>query len=78
MCEFTTECPDRLKEIKNTMTNCKDNISVGLSVVKILHRKSLFCQCCDFSEHKKTVTREKQNKKNNIAHSDTERMDIDM
>lgn len=68
VCEFTTECPDRLKEIKNTTNNCKDNISVGLSVIKI--RKSLFCQCCDFSEHKKTVTNEVK-KKDNIAHSDT-------
>lgn len=26
--------------------------------------KSLFCQCCDFSEHKKTVTNEVKKKKN--------------
>lgn len=72
VCEFTTECPDRLKEIKNTTNNCKDNISVGLSVIKILHRKSLFCRCCDFSEHKKTVTNEVKKKEDNIAHSDTD------
>lgn len=62
------------------MTNCKDNILVGLSVVEILHRKSSFCQCCDFSEHKKMGTTEvKKNKKtDNIVHSDAEQMDIDM